>query len=84
MEMSTEGQRSSSRTEKTGSLGNAILFFALLLSGVAVVFIGRITEQMAARLLFLAIGVGVELAAVLLIALYSRFRLLPAAPRKAS
>jgi len=67
-----------------GSLLNAILIFGLLLSGIAVVFIGRVTEQTSARFLFLGIGLGVELAAVLLIALYSRFRLLRAAPHGAS
>jgi hypothetical protein len=67
-----------------GFLLNAILIFGLLLSGIAVVFMGRVTEQTSARFLFLGIGLGVELAAVLLIALYSRFRLLRAALRAAS
>jgi hypothetical protein len=82
--MSTENQRDHSRTHTIGPLLNAILIFGLLLSGIAVVFIGRVTEQTSARFLFLGIGLGVELAAVLLIALYSRFRLLRAAPRQAS
>lgn len=83
--MSAEDQRDHrSRTQEIGYLFNAILVYGLLLSGIAVVFIGKATEQTSARLLFLGIGLGVELAAVLLIALYSRFRLLRAAPRGTS
>lgn len=82
--MSTEDRTSNTRTQKVGFLLNAVLFFVLLLSGIAVVFIGRVTEQTSARLLFLAVGVSVELAAVLLMALYSRIRLLRPASRGAS
>jgi hypothetical protein len=82
--MSTESQRHHPRTQTIGSLLNAILIFGLFLSGIAVVFIGKVTDQVSARFLFLGIGVGVELAAVLLIALYSRLRLLRATPREAS
>ena len=82
--MSTENQRDRPRMHTIGSLLNAVLIFGLLLSGIAVIFIGRVTEQTSARFLFLGIGLGVEFAAVLLVALYSRFRLLRVAPREAS
>lgn len=78
--MSTETGRRPSQTHTIGYLLNAILIFGLLLSGILVIFIGKVTDQTPARFLFLGIGLGVELAAVLLITLYSRFRLLRAAP----
>jgi hypothetical protein len=82
--MSAEGQRSNSRMQKIGSFLNAIVVFASLFSGIAAVFIGKLAGLSSAPLILLAIGLGVELAATLLIGLYLRFRLLRTAPRRAS
>ncbi|MFX1564079.1 MAG: hypothetical protein ACFFDP_12310 [Promethearchaeota archaeon] len=54
----------------------AILIFALLLSGIGVIFIGKVTGQIATRFLILGIGLGVEIVAFSLIAAILYFRLI--------
>lgn len=70
----TEQQRSQSVTSRIGLFLAAIVIFALLLSGIGVIFLGKITGQVATRFLFLGIGLGVEIVAFFLIAILLYFR----------
>lgn len=70
----TEQRRIQTITNKIGVFLSAILIFALLLGGVGVIFIGKITGQVAARFLFLGIGVSVEIVALFLIAILLHIR----------
>ncbi len=53
----------------------AILFFILLLSGVAVVFIGKLTGQIPLNPVFLVIAFCVEIAGISIIAVFGYLRL---------
>lgn len=71
-----ETQRSQPVTSQLRLYLAAILIFALLLSGIGVIFIGKITGQVATRFLILGIGLGIEIAAFSLIAIILYFRLI--------
>ena len=60
-------------TEGLGTVIIAILFFGLLLSGFAVVFVGKITGQVATHLLVLGIALGVEIAGIVVIGVIAYF-----------
>ncbi len=53
----------------------AILFFILLLSGVAVVYSGKMLGQIPTNPLFLVVAICVEIAGVLVIAVFGHLRL---------
>ena len=53
----------------------AILFFILLLSGVAVVYFSKMLGQIPANTLFLVIAIGVEIVGVIVIAIFGHLRL---------
>jgi len=53
----------------------AILFFILLLSGVAVVYLGKILGQIPANPLFVFIAIGVEIVGAIIIAIFGSLRL---------
>jgi len=63
-------------TESLGTVIIAILFFGLLLSGFAVVFVGKITGQVATHLLVLGIALGVEIAGIVVIGVIAYFVIL--------
>ena len=52
----------------------AILFFVLLLSGVAVVYFGKLLGQLPMNTLILIIAVCVEIAGAIVIAVFGYFR----------
>jgi len=70
----TEQPRTQTITNNIGVFLSAILIFALLLSGIGVIFIGKITGQVAMRFVFLGIGVGIEIIALFLIAILLHIR----------
>lgn len=53
----------------------AILFFVLLLSGVAVVYFGKMLGQLPSNIIFFFIAVCVEIVGVLVIAVFGYLRL---------
>ncbi len=70
----TEERTIQTITNKMGVFLSAILIFALLLSGIGVVFIGKITGQIVTRFVFLGVGVGIEIVALFLIAILLHIR----------
>lgn len=74
--VSTGRTRIRSLGSRLGTILEAVLFFILLLSGIGLVFIGKITGQIEPTLLLLTIGVSVEIIGVLIVGLYAYFRFL--------
>lgn len=74
--MPTGRTRIRSIVSRLGTFFEALLIFILLFSGVGVVFVGTITEQIGPTWLLLTIGVATEVIGLLIIGLYAYFRFL--------
>lgn len=76
----TEEQRvNRSLTAFIKPLIESIIIFCLLLSGIGIIFISKMLGQVGTQLLFLGIGLGVEIFAIILIGIifyiqFFRFR----------
>jgi len=57
----------------------AVLFFSLLLGGFAVVFAGKVTGQVATRLLVLGVALGVEIFGIAVIGIIAYYVILRSA-----
>lgn len=74
--MSTGRTRIRLIASRLGTFLEALLIFILLFSGVGVVFVGTITEQIGPTWLLLPIGVATEVIGLLIVGLYAYFRFL--------
>lgn len=74
--MPTGRTRIRSIVSRLGTFFEALLIFILLFSGVGVVFVGTITEQIGPTWLLLTIGVATEVIGLLIVGLYAYFRFL--------
>ncbi len=68
--MTTETERPQRTTGLLSPLIDTIVIAALLLSGIGLIFYGKITDQITAQPLFLSIALGIEIAAIIIIAIY--------------
>ena len=74
--MSTDNSRLRTLLSRFGTLIESILIFVLLLSGIGVVFIGKVTGMLSAGMLLLSIGLAVQIVALVFLGLYIYIRFL--------
>ena len=72
--MTAETERPQRKTGFLSPLIDTIVITALLLSGIGIIFYGKITDQITAQPLFLSMALGVEIAAIIIIAIYVYIR----------
>ena len=74
--LTAERSRLRSLLSRFGTLLEAIFIFILLLSGIGVVFVGKITGITSAGLLLLAVGLAVQLGALVILGIFLYIRFL--------
>ena len=74
--MPTETSRIRSLLGRFGTFIESLLIFVLLLSGIGIVFLSKITGIVEAGMLLLTIGLAVQIVAIVLLGLYLYFRFL--------
>ena len=74
--MSAENSRIRSLFSRFGTLLESVFVFVLLLSGVGVAFVGKVTGIVEAGMFLLLISMGVQIAAIIILGLYFYFRFL--------
>ncbi|MFW9935148.1 MAG: hypothetical protein ACFFDU_06550 [Candidatus Thorarchaeota archaeon] len=74
--MSTVNSRFRTLISRFGTLLESIFVFILLLSGISVVFIGKITGFLDAGIVLLSVGLAVQIIAFIILGIYSYIRFL--------
>ncbi|MFX1564570.1 MAG: hypothetical protein ACFFCH_01115 [Promethearchaeota archaeon] len=74
--MSTSNSRFRILLSRFGTLLESVFIFILLLSGIGVVFIGKITGFLEAGIILLTFGLAVQVVAFIILGLYAYLRFL--------
>ncbi|MFX1509685.1 MAG: hypothetical protein ACFFBR_05185 [Promethearchaeota archaeon] len=74
--MSTVNSRFRTLLSRFGTLLESIFIFILLLSGISVIFIGKITGFLEAGIALLSVGLAVQIIAFIILGIYIYIRFL--------
>ncbi|MFW9830317.1 MAG: hypothetical protein ACFFD8_00865 [Candidatus Thorarchaeota archaeon] len=74
--MSNRSSAVRSLLSRFGTVIEAVFVFILLISGVAMVFIGKQLGQLAPGIILSSFGIGVEIIAIIIVGVYFYFRML--------